>query len=70
VRRPFARSLGAKLALFRTLQEQTLNVSPRRRITQNVPFGLDLEGLTRPALRPDEDKGGAWHRLGTEQANP
>jgi enoyl-CoA hydratase/carnithine racemase len=41
-----ARSLAAKPALYRSLQKQTLNVNLRRRITQDVPFGMALEGLT------------------------
>ena len=41
-----ARSLAAKPALYRTLQKQTLNVNLRRRIIQDVPFGMALEGLT------------------------
>lgn len=41
-----ARGLAAKPALYRTLQKQTLNLNLRRRITQDVPFGMALEGLT------------------------
>jgi enoyl-CoA hydratase/carnithine racemase len=41
-----ARSLAAKPALYRSLQKQTLNVNLRRRITQDVPIGMALEGLT------------------------
>ena len=41
-----ARQLAAKPALYRSLQKQTLNINLRRRITQDVPFGLALEGLT------------------------
>ena len=41
-----ARSLASKPALYRTLQKQTLNLNLRRRITQDVPFGMALEGLT------------------------
>lgn len=41
-----ARGLAAKPALYRSLQKQTLNVNLRRRITQDVPFGMALEGLT------------------------
>jgi enoyl-CoA hydratase/carnithine racemase len=41
-----ARSLAAKPALYRTLQKQTLNLNLRRRITEDVPFGMALEGLT------------------------
>jgi enoyl-CoA hydratase/carnithine racemase len=35
---------------YRTLQKQTLNLNLRRRITQNVPFGMALEGLTAADL--------------------
>jgi enoyl-CoA hydratase/carnithine racemase len=45
-----ARSLAAKPALYRTLQKQTLNLNLRRRITQDVPFGMALEGLTAADL--------------------
>lgn len=41
-----ARRLAAKPALYRSLQKQTLNVNLRRRIIQDVPFGMALEGLT------------------------
>jgi enoyl-CoA hydratase/carnithine racemase len=41
-----ARGLAAKPALYRALQKQTLNLNLRRRITQDVPFGMALEGLT------------------------
>jgi enoyl-CoA hydratase/carnithine racemase len=41
-----ARRLAAKPTLYRTLQKQTLNLNLRRRITQDVPFGMALEGLT------------------------
>ena len=41
-----ARGLAAKPALYRSLQKQTLNVNLRRRIVQDVPFGMALEGLT------------------------
>lgn len=41
-----ARSLAAKPALYRSLQKQTLNVNLRRRLVQDVPFGMALEGLT------------------------
>jgi enoyl-CoA hydratase/carnithine racemase len=41
-----ARTLAAKPALYRSLQKQTLNVNLRRRITQDVPMGMALEGLT------------------------
>ena len=41
-----ARSLAAKPALYRSLQRQTLNINLRRRIIQDVPFGMALEGLT------------------------
>jgi enoyl-CoA hydratase/carnithine racemase len=45
-----ARRLAAKPALYRTLQKQTLNINLRRRITQDVPFGMALEGLTAADL--------------------
>jgi enoyl-CoA hydratase/carnithine racemase len=45
-----ARALAAKPAMYRTLQKQTLNLNLRRRITQNVPFGMALEGLTAADL--------------------
>ncbi len=45
-----ARGLAAKPALYRTLQKQTLSVNLRRRITQDVPFGMALEGLTAADL--------------------
>ena len=45
-----ARGLAAKPALYRTLQRQTLNLNLRRRITQDVPFGMALEGLTAADL--------------------
>ena len=41
-----ARGLAAKPPLYRSLQKQTLNASLRRRIVQDVPFGMALEGLT------------------------
>jgi enoyl-CoA hydratase/carnithine racemase len=41
-----ARGLASKPALYRSLQKQTLNLNLRRRITQDVPFGMALEGLT------------------------
>ena len=41
-----ARGLAAKPALYRSLQKQTLNRNLRRRIVQDVPFGMALEGLT------------------------
>ncbi|MBO0882074.1 MAG: enoyl-CoA hydratase/isomerase family protein [Mycobacterium sp.] len=45
-----ARRLAAKPAVYRTLQKQTLNVNLRRRIVQDVPFGMSLEGLTAADL--------------------
>jgi enoyl-CoA hydratase/carnithine racemase len=45
-----ARGLAAKPALYRALQKQTLNLNLRRRITQDVPFGMALEGLTAADL--------------------
>jgi enoyl-CoA hydratase/carnithine racemase len=44
-----AQTLAAKPALYRSLQKQTLNVNLRRRITQDVPIGMALEGLTAAA---------------------
>ena len=41
-----ARSLAAKPALYRSLQKQTLNLNLRRRITEDVPIGMALEGMT------------------------
>ena len=45
-----ATRLAAKPALYRSLQKQTLNLSLRRRITQDVPIGMALEGLTAADL--------------------
>jgi enoyl-CoA hydratase/carnithine racemase len=45
-----ARGLAAKPSLYRTLQKQTLNANLRRRIIQDVPFGMALEGLTAADL--------------------
>jgi enoyl-CoA hydratase/carnithine racemase len=45
-----ARSLASKPTLYRSLQKQTLNLNLRRRITQDVPFGMALEGLTAADL--------------------
>ncbi|MEW2548953.1 enoyl-CoA hydratase/isomerase family protein [Streptomyces sp. NPDC047002] len=45
-----ARGLAAKPALYRSLQKQTLNRNLRRRIVQDVPFGMALEGLTAADL--------------------
>lgn len=45
-----ARRLAAKPPLYRSLQKQTLNINLRRRITQDVPFGMALEGLTSADL--------------------
>jgi len=41
-----ARGLAARPALYRSLQKQTLNLNLRRRIAEDVPFGMALEGLT------------------------
>jgi enoyl-CoA hydratase/carnithine racemase len=41
-----AGKLAAKPALYRSLQKQTLNLNLRRRIAQDVPFGMALEGLS------------------------
>jgi enoyl-CoA hydratase/carnithine racemase len=45
-----ARQLAKKPALYRSLQRQTLNLNLRRRITEDVPFGMALEGLTAADL--------------------
>ncbi|HUA07419.1 MAG TPA: enoyl-CoA hydratase/isomerase family protein [Solirubrobacteraceae bacterium] len=45
-----ARQLAGKPALYRSLQKQTLNLNLRRRITEDVPFGMALEGLTAADL--------------------
>lgn len=45
-----ARRLAKKPALYRSLQKQTLNLNLRRRITEDVPFGMALEGLTAADL--------------------
>jgi enoyl-CoA hydratase/carnithine racemase len=45
-----ARQLAKKPALYRSLQKQTLNLNLRRRITEDVPFGMALEGLTAADL--------------------
>jgi enoyl-CoA hydratase/carnithine racemase len=41
-----ARGLASKPRVYRRLQKQTLNANLRRRITQDVPYGMALEGLT------------------------
>jgi enoyl-CoA hydratase/carnithine racemase len=43
-------SLAAKPPLFRTLHKQTLNLNLRRRIIQDVPFGMALDGLAAADL--------------------
>ena len=45
-----ARKLAAKPALYRSLQKQTLNLNLRRRLVEDVPFGMALEGLTAADL--------------------
>jgi enoyl-CoA hydratase/carnithine racemase len=50
-----ARRLAAKPTLYRALQKQTLNLNLHRRITQDVPFGMALEGLTA-ADQPYQDQ--------------
>jgi enoyl-CoA hydratase/carnithine racemase len=45
-----ARSLAAKPPLYRTLQKQTLNLNLRRRIVQDVRFGMALECLAAADL--------------------
>ncbi len=51
-----ARRLAAKPALYRTLQKQTLNLNLRRRIIQDVPFGMALEGLTAADMPYQHDQ--------------
>jgi enoyl-CoA hydratase/carnithine racemase len=41
-----AKGLAERPRLYRSLQKQTLNLNLRRRITEDVPFGMALEGLT------------------------
>jgi enoyl-CoA hydratase/carnithine racemase len=50
-----ARRLAAKPTLYRTLQKQTLNLNLHRRISEDVPFGMALEGLTA-ADQPYQDQ--------------
>jgi enoyl-CoA hydratase/carnithine racemase len=45
-----ARMLAGKPALYRSLQKQTLNLNLHRRIIEDVPFGMALEGLTAADL--------------------
>jgi enoyl-CoA hydratase/carnithine racemase len=45
-----ARSLAGKPALFRSLQKQVLSQNLRRRIIQDVPFGMALEAMTAADL--------------------
>jgi enoyl-CoA hydratase/carnithine racemase len=45
-----AQTLAAKPALYRTLPKQTLNLNLRRRLVQDVPFGMGLEGPTAADL--------------------
>jgi enoyl-CoA hydratase/carnithine racemase len=45
-----AQALAGKPALYRTLQKQTLNMKLRRRIVEDVPYGMALEGLTAADL--------------------
>ena len=45
-----ARGLAAKPTLYRALQKQTLNLNLRRRIVEDVPFGMALEGLSAADL--------------------
>lgn len=49
-----ARTLAAKPPLYRTVQKQTLNLNLRRRIVNDVPVGMALEGLTAADLRYQE----------------
>jgi enoyl-CoA hydratase/carnithine racemase len=41
-----AATLAAKPALYRTLQRQTLNMSLRRRIVNDIPYGMAMESMT------------------------
>jgi enoyl-CoA hydratase/carnithine racemase len=50
-----ARTLAAKPALYRTLQKQTLNLNLRRRLVEDVSFGMALEGLTAADLSYQEE---------------
>src|SRR5262249_13782080 len=52
-----ARSLAGKPPLYRTPQKQTLNLDLRRRIVQDVPFGMALEGLTAAELAYQNESG-------------
>lgn len=45
-----ARMLAAKPALYRSLQKQTLNLNLRRRLLEDIPIGMALEGLTAADL--------------------
>ena len=45
-----ARTLAAKPALWRSLQKQVLNQNMRRRIVNDVPFGMALEAMTAADL--------------------
>jgi enoyl-CoA hydratase/carnithine racemase len=45
-----ARALAAKPALYRSLHKQTLNLNLHRRLVEDVPFGMALEGLTAADL--------------------
>ena len=45
-----AHTLAAKPALYRSLHKQTLNLNLHRRLLEDVPFGMALEGLTAADL--------------------
>jgi enoyl-CoA hydratase/carnithine racemase len=45
-----ARGIAARPALWRSLQKQTLNQRLRRRITEDLPFSLALEGLAAASI--------------------
>jgi hypothetical protein len=45
-----AKMLAAKPELYRRLQKQTLNQRMRRRIVEDVSYGMALEGLTAARL--------------------
>jgi enoyl-CoA hydratase/carnithine racemase len=51
-----ARGLATKPTLYRSLQKETLNLHLRRRIVQDVSFGMALEGLTAADM-PYQDGG-------------
>ena len=54
-----ARMLAAKPALYRSLHKQTLNLNLHRRLTEDVPFGMALEGLTAADLAYQQQEAAA-----------